>query len=142
MSKIRILFMCIANSCRSQMAEALANHYYGDKIQAFSGGSNPVVVHPGTVKIMAELGIDISKARSKSVEEFIDEEFDYAISLCGDPVKGTCPVFPGRAKNSLHWPFPDPADSTGTEEEVMRSFREVRDAILNRIEEFIKQRSE
>jgi len=138
-SKKRILFVCTANSCRSQIAEGIANHLYSDTIEARSGGSRPSSVHPLAIQVMAEIGVDISHQRNKSVAEFVDERFDYVISLCGDHSQGTCPVFAGETHTSLNWSLPDPAEANGTHEERLRVFREVRDHIRTRIEAFVRE---
>lgn len=137
--KKKILFMCTANSCRSQMAEGIANFYFKDIIIAKSGGTQPSSVHPLAVKVMAEMGIDISGNKSKHINEFKQEKFDLTVSLCGDPDKDTCPVFSGKADQRLHWFFPDPARVRGTEDEVLSEFRKVRDNIKTKIKEFFKE---
>jgi arsenate reductase len=109
MPKPRILFICTHNSARSQMAEGLLRHIYGDKYEVFSAGTNPTNVNPLAIKAMAEIGIDISKHRSKSVMEFIDQSFDYVITVCGNAQK-TCPVFPGEHEK-IHWDLEDPAEA-------------------------------
>jgi len=123
----RILFICTHNSARSQMAEGLMNARYGDRFEAQSAGIEPTEVHPLAIKAMAELGIDISHHRSKSIEEFLGQEFDYVVTVC-DHAKEACPFFPG-AKEYLHASFPDPASVEGTEEERLEAFRRVRDEI-------------
>lgn len=124
---VRILFLCTANSCRSQMAEGWARKLHPDTIAAFSAGTAPGGVNPLAKKVMAEAGVDISHQRSKSVNEFRDLEFDYVVTLC-DPAREACPVFPG-AKKTVHVGFPDPAEAEGTEEEKLNEFRRVRDMI-------------
>ncbi|MGQ9627284.1 MAG: arsenate reductase ArsC [Anaerolineae bacterium] len=136
--KRKILFLCTTNSCRSQMAEGILRNFYGNKFEAFSAGAKPSYVHPFAVKVMAEIGIDISNQRSKSVEEFTGQEFDYVITLCGDYAKEVCPVFIGKAKERLHWNFVDPAEAEGSEEEVLTVFRKVRDEIKIKIDKEIK----
>lgn len=136
--KRKILFLCTTNSCRSQMAEGILRNFYGNKFEAFSAGAKPSYVHPFAVKVMAEIGIDISNQRSKSVEEFTGQEFDYVITLCGDYAKEVCPVFIGRAKERLHWNFVDPAEAEGSEEEVLTVFRKVRDEIKMKIDKEIR----
>lgn len=125
--KKKVLFICTHNSARSQMAEGLVNARYGDRFEAYSAGIEPTRVHPLAIKVMAELGIDISHHRSKSIEEFLGQEFDYVVTVC-DHAKETCPFVPG-AKEYLHAGFPDPAAAEGTEEERLAAFRQVRDAI-------------
>ncbi|HAF70618.1 MAG: Arsenate reductase [Acetothermia bacterium 64_32] len=131
--KKKVLFICTHNSARSQMAEGLVNARYGDRFEAKSAGIKPTGVHPLAIKVMAELGIDISHQHSKSIEEFLGQEFDYVVTVC-DHAKETCPFFPG-AKEYLHAGFPDPAAAEGTEEERLAAFRRVRDGIARWLEE-------
>lgn len=127
MKPLKILFLCTGNSCRSQMAEALVNHLYAQNARAFSAGTDPRPVHPLAVKAMEELGIDISRQRSKPVETFSGETFDLFIILC-DRANESCPLsFAGQRR--LHVGFKDPAETPGTAEEVSAEFRIVRDAI-------------
>ena len=131
--------MCTTNSCRSQMAEGILKAIGGDESEVYSAGAKPSSVHPLAIKVMAEVGIDISKQRSKSVEEFAGQQFDYVITLCGDYAEDVCPAFIGPAKERLHWNFVDPAEAEGSEEEVLVIFRKVKDEIKTKIEEFVKQ---
>jgi len=130
----KILFLCTHNSCRSQMAEGIVNHYLGDRLKAFSAGTEAAFVHPRAIAVMAEIGIDISRHRSKSLAEFDDETFDYVITLCGS-AKENCPLFFGGVKR-IHIGFDDPAKATGSDEEIMAEFRRVRDEIRHRLLEF------
>jgi arsenate reductase (thioredoxin) len=132
---IRVLFVCVHNAARSQMAEGLANTEGKGVLKAKSAGSTPTQVHPLAVKVMAEIGTDISSQESKSFAEVADLEFDYVITLCSDG-DVICPSFPGQAKR-LHWPYPDPAAAKGSEEERLAAFRAVRDALLLRIRSLI-----
>lgn len=127
MSHLRILVLCTGNSCRSQMAEGFFRHYGGDKVEVFSAGLSPKGVHPLAIKVMAEVGIDISKQTSNHLNEYIGQKFDYLITVC-DNATANCPSFPGEGTR-LHWPFDDPADATGTQDKVIGEFRRVRDAI-------------
>jgi arsenate reductase (thioredoxin) len=129
----KILFLCMANSARSQMAEGLARELYGKEAFVQSAGSKPSRVNPLAAKAMAELGIDISSHRSKSVEEIDPSTVDTVITLCAEEV---CPVFLGKAER-IHWPLPDPASSAGTEGEKLQKFREVRDEILKRLKSWM-----
>lgn len=122
---LKVLFLCTENACRSQMAEGLVNHFLAGKAKAFSAGVRPKVVNPRAIQAMGELGIDISGHRSKSVDELTGEKFDLVITVC-DRAAGECPIFPGDTK-VMHMGFPDPAKATGTEDEVMAVFRQVRD---------------
>jgi len=136
--KIRVLILCTGNSARSQMAEGWLNHLAGDRFQAFSAGSAPVgYVHPLAIRVMAEAGVDISHGRSKSMNEFLDQPFDYVITVCA-PAAEACPVYPGSARR-LHRPIDDPAEATGSEEERLAAFRRVRDEIRAQLETFITE---
>ena len=135
--KKRVLFLCTANSCRSQMAEGIARHLHGDVLDVYSAGSQATSVNPLATKVMDEMDIDISAHRSKAVAEFAEEGFDYVITLCGDRASGTCPIFPGAAQEHLHWGLPDPAEAQGSEQEVLPVFRQVRDEIRARLDEFV-----
>ena len=128
MSKQRVLFLCTGNSARSQMSEGLVNHFLGHTWTASSAGTEPTGnVHPLAVKAMADLGIDISHQRSKSVEEFRDVAFDIVITVC-DHAAETCPLWLGRG-TVVHAGFPDPAAAVGDENEQLAVFRRVRDGL-------------
>lgn len=131
--KKKVLFLCTENSCRSQMAEGILRHLKGDKFEVFSAGTRPSAVNPTAIKVMAEIGIDISGHRSKSVDEFQGTSFDFIITTC-DAARETCPVFPGKARH-LHWSFNDPAEARGSEEKILSAFRKVRDEIKQRVQE-------
>lgn len=133
--KKRVLFLCTHNSARSQMAEALVNHDLGAEFEAFSAGTEPAGVRPETIQVLAEAGLDISGARSKSVDEFEGQAFDYVITLCGQAA-ASCPVFPGGTRQ-VHLGFDDPAVATGTAEEVRAEFARIRDEIRERVEAFL-----
>ena len=133
--KQRVLILCTGNSCRSQMAEGWLRHLAGDRFEVYSAGTHPTGLNPRAVKVMAELGIDISEQRSKSVDEFVEQAFDYVITVC-DAARETCPVFP-NAKTHLHWSFEDPAVARGSEEQILSVFRRVRDEIRARLEGFV-----
>ena len=136
--KRRVLILCTGNSCRSQMAEALWRHYGGRDWQADSAGSKPAgFVHPRAIEVMREIGLDLSGARSKHVDEFAGQDFDLVITVC-DRARESCPVFPG-AKQTLHWPFDDPAEASGTDEQITSAFRRVRDAVAERIRGYLGQ---
>lgn len=140
MDKKRVLFICTHNSARSQMAEGIMNALYGDKFQAFSAGTNPSKVNPLAIEVLKEIGIDISYHRSKSIDEFKGETFDYVVTVC-DNAKENCPYFPG-GKKYVHRGFMDPASVEGTYEEKLSAFRKVRDEILNWIKEFFIENKE
>ncbi|BAT72398.1 arsenate reductase [Thermosulfidibacter takaii ABI70S6] len=130
---MKVLFLCTENSCRSQMAEAIAKHFHSDVFDAYSAGVRPKFVNPLAKKVLEEWGINASYLRSKSLKEFEDQTFDLVITLC-DSAKEECPFFPG-AKKMIHRGFPDPSKATGTEEEILNTFRKVRDEIKSFIDE-------
>ncbi len=132
MPVMSVLFICTHNSARSQMAEGLVNALYGDRFAAVSGGTVATRVHPAAIKAMAEIGIDISSHRSKSIDEFLDRKFDLVVTVCDNAAKD-CPFFPG-AKDTIHHAFDDPAACSGTDEEVLACFRRSRDEIRRWIE--------
>lgn len=125
--KQRVLILCTANSARSQMAEGLLRALAGDQIDVFSAGTKPSTVNPLAIAAMDERSIDIRSHRSKSLNEYLEQQFDYVITVC-DSAAENCPVFPGRAQR-IHWSFPDPAAAQGSEQERLATFRQVRDAI-------------
>jgi arsenate reductase len=128
----RVLFLCTGNSCRSQMAEAVVNARAGERWQAFSAGSRPAgFVHPATVRALAEIGIDASRARSKPISDFKNEHFDLVVTVC-DQAAEDCPVWLGSGER-IHLEFPDPARVQGDEAQVMAAFRSVRDAIQRKV---------
>ena len=134
--KKRVLILCTGNSARSQMAEGLLRHYAGDRFEVFSAGTKPSVVRPEAIAVMDEIGLDISRHRSKSVDEFTDKPLDLVITVC-DNAKESCPVFPGSVKR-LHWPFDDPAAVQGSTEVRHAAFRRIRDQLFSRIVTFLK----
>ena len=135
--KKRVLFLCTSNSCRSQMAEALVNHDLGDQFEAFSAGTDPKPLHPLAIRVLSEIGIDHSSARSKHMDEFAGQAFDFVITLC-DSANETCPLFFGGVRRA-HLGFDDPAKAEGTEEEKLAVFRRVRDEIRTQVEAFLTQ---
>lgn len=136
MIKKKVLFLCTGNSVRSQMAEGFLKNLAGNRFEVFSAGSQPFGLNPRAVKVMAEVGLDISGQKSKSVLQFIKHKFDYVITLC-DQARQACPIFPGEYQK-LHWDLPDPAAAEGTEEEKLTAFRKIRDEIKEKILAFIK----
>ena len=136
----RVLFICTKNSARSQMAEALVNHDLPERVKAFSAGTEPSSVHPLAVGVMRELGIDISDQRSKGLEEFAGQKFDYVITLCSQTDE-SCPVFFGGT-HKIHMGFPDPAEASGSDEERLAAFRKVRDQIRVQVVEFLSMQGE
>ena len=131
-SKKRVLFLCTGNSARSQMAEGLLRHIAGDRYDVFSAGTAPKGLHPRTVDVMKDVGIDVSRQRSKDVQELYGQKFDYVITVC-DRAKQNCPVFPGS--QPIHWGFDDPADADPQDQPKM--FARIRDEILQRIRLFL-----
>jgi arsenate reductase (thioredoxin) len=133
--KLKVLFLCTGNSCRSQMAEGWTRHLKGDQIDVYSAGVEKHGLNSNAVKVMAEVGVDISDHHSKHVQEMMDKDFDYVVTVCGH-AKENCPVFPGKAK-VVHRGFDDPpklAAEAETEEEALGHYRRVRDEIRAYIE--------
>ncbi|WP_026961362.1 arsenate reductase (thioredoxin) [Alicyclobacillus herbarius] len=137
MTKQRVYFLCTGNSCRSQMAEGWARYLGGDKIKVHSAGVEAHGLNPRAVAAMQEVGIDISHHQSKLIDPDLLNQADYVITLCGD-ANDRCPRTPAHVKR-LHWGFEDPAKATGTEAEIQAKFREVRDAIRDKIEAFLQE---
>jgi arsenate reductase len=131
-NKQRVLFLCTHNSARSQMAEGLLRAVGGEQFEALSAGTQATHVRPLAIRAMQELGIDISRQASKTLERYLDQPFDKVITVC-DQANEACPVFFG-ARERLHWSFPDPSTAGGSEEERLAVYRQVRDAIRDRIE--------
>jgi arsenate reductase len=117
------------------MAEGFLRHLGGDAFDAYSAGTEPSELHPLAVEAMAEIGVDISGQHAKSVDDFVRQRFDYVITVCDD-AREACPFFP-NATNRLHWSFPDPSAATGSHEERLTVFRQVRDGIRERVEQFV-----
>lgn len=134
--KKRVLFLCTANSCRSQVAEGLIDHFLGDKIAAFSAGTEATYVNPIANEVMKEIGIDISGHQSKNLTAFDGQNLDYVITLCGS-ANETCPLYIGGTKK-MHIGFNDPTKAQGTKEEVLREFRRVRDEIKEKLTVFFQ----
>jgi arsenate reductase len=131
MPKVRVLFLCTHNSARSQMAEGLLRNSAGDLFEAHSAGTEATQVRPLAITAMRELGIDISKQKSKTLEPYVQQRFDYVITVCDD-ANESCPIFP-NATHRLHWSLPDPSKATGTEAEQLAVYRAVRDELRARI---------
>ena len=134
---IRVLFICTHNSARSQIAEALLGRDGGDRFEAHSAGTEATGVRSQTVAVLHELGIDWSNARSKTITEFLDQPFDYVITVCDD-ARDACPVFPG-ARTTLHWNLVDPSAVEGTEEERLHAFRTTVADVESRLRAFIAE---
>jgi len=132
MNKKRVLFLCTGNSARSQMAEGLLRHLAGNEYDVVSAGTVPKGVHPRTVEVMHESGVDVSAHASKDLTQFLGQQFDYVITVC-DRARQQCPIFPGAAP--IHWGFDDPAEAESTQQ--LETFRRVRDEIRQRIRLFL-----
>lgn len=135
LSKLKVLYLCTGNSCRSQMAEGWTRHLRGDVIDSWSAGTVPKSLDPRAVEVMREAGVDISEHRSKAVDELLDLELDYVVTVC-DGARESCPVFPGRAR-IVHRGFEDPpklAEQAASEEEALLYYRKVRDQIREFVE--------
>ena len=134
---MKILTLCTGNSCRSQMAEGFLRSF-DPALEVKSAGTDPSdQVHPKAVEVMQELGIDLSSHHPQKVDEFLNDSFDYVITVCGH-AKENCPVFLGEVKQHLHIGFEDPAEATGTEEEILEEFRRIRDEIRERMKAFLQ----
>jgi arsenate reductase len=132
MAARRVLFLCTHNSARSQMAEGLLRHLGADRFEAHSAGTEVTQVRPLAIAAMRELGVDISTQTSKTLDPYVDQQFDHVITVCDD-ANETCPFFP-NATHRLHWSLPDPSKAAGTEAEQLAVFRAVRDELRSRIE--------
>lgn len=133
--KIKIVFLCTGNSCRSQMAEGFARYYGGDRLEVYSAGISPAGVNSKAVAVMKEAGIDISGQTSKAIDKEIVAQADFIITLCGD-ARESCPVVPGKVQKR-HWLLEDPARAEGTDAEIMEKFRAVRDQISKFVQDII-----
>jgi arsenate reductase (thioredoxin) len=141
MPKTRVLFLCTGNSARSQMAEAFLRKYAGDMFEAYSAGLEPKDINPKTIKVMNEIGVDISTHTSKGIDTYLGKVlFQYLITLCDDAEKNCPTAWPGLS-HRLHWSFEDPAAIKGTDEEKLAKFRQVRDQIEKKIKEWIADQS-
>ncbi len=134
MPKVKVLFVCVHNSARSQMSEAFLNYYYGDKFEADSAGLEPGKLNPFVVEAMKEIGIDISGNKTKSVFDYYKQGkmFKYVITVCDETAAERCPIFSGVAEK-LHWGFPDPSSLKGSNEEKLEGTRKIRDQIKEKI---------
>ncbi len=138
MAKKRILVLCTGNSARSQMGEGLFRAEGGDAFEVFSAGTRPSAVRPEAIAVMKEIGIDISGHRSKSVDEFAGQSFDYVVTVC-DNARDNCPVFPAGAVR-LHWSFEDPDAVRDNQDHRFAAFRQIRDQIRDRVQAFVRDR--
>ncbi len=133
----RVLIVCTANACRSQMAEGLWRHLGGQRWEVFSAGLRPTRVHPLAIRVMDEIGIDIRGQKSESIEAYRDQPFDLLVTVC-DHAEQACPT-PPHVVNKLHWPFADPDAASGDEAQRLRVFRNVRDQIAWKVKAFLEQ---
>lgn len=140
MHKARVLFVCIHNSGRSQMAEALLRHFGGDKFEAESAGFEPGKLNPIVVEVLKEIGIDISQAKTKSVFDLYKQGrmYQYVVTVCDESSSERCPIFPGVIRERMHWSFQDPSSFQGSHEEKLAKTRVVRDQIKAKIEELVR----
>jgi arsenate reductase (thioredoxin) len=137
-AKPRVLFLCSGNSARSQMAEALLRKHAGDRFEVYSAGIEAKGINPYTVRVLEEIGVDMSAHRSKSLDEYIGKvHFSYLITVC-DRAAEACPIFPGMGQR-LHWPIEDPSAFVGSEEETLNKFREARDQLDKRIRAWLAE---
>lgn len=137
MEKMQVLVLCTANSARSQMGEGLLRAMAGDRIDVFSAGSKPSVVNPYAIQAMEEIGIDISGHTSKSLDIYLDKQFDYVVTVCDNAAKN-CPYFPGKA-NRIHWGLADPADVEGDDTEILAAFGKTRDQLKQHFTEWLAE---
>ncbi|MGQ9573523.1 MAG: arsenate reductase ArsC [Dehalococcoidia bacterium] len=135
MDKTKVLFICTHNSARSQMAEGFLRHYGGGRFDVFSAGTAPGALRPLAVEVMAEVGVDISGQHAKWVDDFVQQQFDYVVTVCDD-ARESCPFFP-NARQRLHWSLPDPSQAKGSRAQRLAVFRGVRDAIRLRVKQFV-----
>ncbi|MCY4062941.1 MAG: arsenate reductase ArsC [Chloroflexi bacterium] len=134
--KLQVLILCTANSARSQMGEGLLRHIAGDKLDVFSAGRAPSGVNPLAIEAMRARGIDIASHHSHHIDQYLEREFDFVITLC-DSAAESCPVFPGRAER-IHWSLPDPAAVTGDEPAVLQSFIDVREGLEKKLSAWLR----
>ena len=134
--KQKVLLLCTHNSCRSQMAEGIVNHDLGERFQAFSAGTEATSVNPMAIRVLAEIGIDISGHYSKTLDQFADQSFDHVITLCGS-ANEQCPLFFGGVRR-VHLGFDDPSRGSGSEEQMLADFRRVRDEIRSRLRAYLE----
>jgi len=139
MSKTNVLFLCTGNTARSQMAEAFLRKYAGDRFEAYSAGLDPSTINPNTIRVMEEVGLDLSDQYSKDVMDYMGKmHFGYLITVCADADKNCPSVFPGLGQR-LHWPIEDPAAFVGSAEEKLEKFRQARDQVEQRIKAWLAE---
>jgi arsenate reductase len=136
--KRKVLFICVQNSARSQMAEELLKKMAGDTFDIESAGLEPSTINPLTIEVMKEEGVDLSQKATNDAFEFFKEgrEYDYVIIVCGKDGEEKCPTYPG-ARERLHWPFDDPAKADGSHDEKLQAFRDIREGIRQKLESFV-----
>ena len=139
MDKKKVIFICTGNACRSQMAEGLLRHLAGDKFKVYSAGSHPSHLHPASIAVMAEWGIDIAHHTSEPIDDYLEAGIDIAITVC-DNAQQSCPTFPGNVER-IHWGLDDPYHSWGADPEDLPPYRETRDELKERIEGFITEQN-
>lgn len=139
-TQLRVLFLCTHNSARSQMAEGWLRRLAGDRHEVHSAGTGASHVRPLAIRAMAEVGVDISGHESKTLDRYLNQSWDYVITVC-DAANASCPVFSG-GRRRLHWSFPDPSKATGNEAEQLAAYRQVRDAIKTHVEAFVESEIE
>jgi arsenate reductase (thioredoxin) len=137
MTRERVLFLCTHNSARSQMAEGFLRELAGDRFEVESAGTEQTRVNPLAIRAMQEVGVDLGGHRSKTLEQFLDQPWDYVITVC-DSANERCPIFSGSARR-LHWTFEDPSRATGNDDERLEIFRRIRDEISTRIEAWLAE---
>jgi arsenate reductase (thioredoxin) len=137
MNKLRVLFLCSANTSRSQMAEALLRHHGADRFEVISAGLEPGVVNPFAIQAIEEMGLSMEGHRAKAVKDFLGQSFHYLITVCSN-AEEKCPIFPGVIYR-LYWPFEDPAALVGSDTEKLAKFREIRDQIDAQIQTWVKE---
>ena len=139
MDKKKVIFICTGNACRSQMAEGLLRHMAGDKFEVYSAGSHPSCLHPASVAVMAEWGIDIARHTAEPIDDYLETGIDIVITVC-DNAQQICPTFPGNVKR-IHWGLDDPYHGWGSEPEDLLPYRETRDELKDRIKVFLTEQN-
>jgi arsenate reductase len=139
MDKKKVIFICTGNACRSQMAEGLLRHMAGDKFEVYSAGSHPSRLHPASVAVMAEWGIDIARHTAEPIDDYLETGIDIVITVC-DNAQQICPTFPGNVKR-IHWGLDDPYHGWGAEPEDLLPYREIRDELKDRIKVFLTEQN-
>ena len=137
-NKTKVIFICTGNSCRSQMAEGLLRDMAGDRFEIFSAGSHPSRLHPASIIVMAELGIDISNHSADSIDEYLDKNIDIVISVC-DNARQACPTFPGNIAR-IHWSIDDPFHGWGADPVDLKPYQVTRQILKEKIESFLKEK--